>query len=88
MKTETATFELRDNEMRELTLAETDEVAGGTGVALIEAVSLSGSGSSQTLGIDATLSTTNTSALAIVTANISATGANNAASLAALAQVF
>ena len=46
MRYETGTFELRDNDMmmRELSSAETSEVAGGLGVALLTEVAVSGTG--------------------------------------------
>jgi hypothetical protein len=90
MRIETGTFDLRDNDMmmRELTSAETNEVAGGVGTAEVVAVAQSGAGSTLTTtnGVFA-LATTNTSAVAVIQANFAATGANNTVALATLAQV-
>jgi len=97
MRTETATFELHDNyglrdnymTMRELTLAETNEVAGGTGLALVTAFGASGTGSSLSASGSFLVASNNTSALAAITAdNIVATGPNNTLALAAFATVF
>ena len=80
MRIETGTFELRDNDMmmRELTSTEMNEVAGGVGTASVVGIAQSGAGSTLTTSNGAfTLATTNTSALAAVSANFAATGANN-----------
>ncbi len=83
------TFELRDNDMvmRELSSSETNEVTGGIGVALVQASSASGAGSSQTVNISALLQTTNTSATAEIVAGITSSG-SNIVGLAAVAEVF
>jgi hypothetical protein len=90
MRIETGTFELRDDMMiRELTYAETNEVAGGTGFASVSAIVQSGAGS--TLVSSNTffsLATSNTSASAFIAANFAASGANNRVSLSAHAEVF
>ena len=91
MRTETGTFELRDDDMmiRELTYAETNEVAGGTGSAFVFAQQTSGAASSSLLAGNFTVSTTNTTALAFISANnINEVGANNTLTLQAFAQVF
>jgi len=91
MTTETGTFELRDNDMmmRELTYAETNEVAGGTGFASVSAFQQSGSASSSFLSGNFSVSTTNTSASAFISANnIAEAGANNQLALSAFASVF
>jgi hypothetical protein len=91
MRTETGTFELRGDDMmmRELTYAETNEVAGGTGSAFVFASQTSGAASSSLLSGNFTVSTTNTTALAFISANnIVEAGANNALNLQAFAQVF
>ena len=88
MRIETGTFELRDNDMmmRELTSAETNEVAGGVGTAQVVGIAQSGAGSTLTTSNGAfTLATTNTSAVAAISANFAATGANNTLVLAAAA---
>jgi hypothetical protein len=90
MPTETGTFELRDDDMmmRELTYAETSEVAGGVGTATVFAATQSGAGSSLTSSNGAFfLATTNTSAVAVVSSNFAATGANNLIVMQAVAQV-
>jgi hypothetical protein len=90
MRYETGTFELRDNDMmmRELSSAETDEVVGGLGTAEVVALTQSGAGSTLTSSNGAfTLATTNTSALAAISGNFAATGANNTIALAAIAIV-
>jgi hypothetical protein len=80
MRIETGTFELRDQDMmmRELTFAETNEVAGGVGQASVVAQATSGAGSTLTTsgGVFA-LTTTNTTAAAAIATNFAATGANN-----------
>jgi len=86
----TGTFELRDNDMmmRELSSAETDEVAGGVGTAAVAATASSGAGSSLTSsGGSFTLATTNTSALAAISGNFAATGPLNTITMAAAAVV-
>jgi hypothetical protein len=92
MKYETGTFELRDNDMmmRELTSAETNEVAGGTGFASVSGQLVSGAGSSAftTSGTGFSLSTTPTFAFGSITMNISASGPNVSASVASLTEVF
>jgi hypothetical protein len=91
MRTKTGTFELCDNDMmiRELTCAETNEVAGGTGFATVSASQQSGAGSTSFLGGGFSVSTTNTTASASIFANnIVETGANNFLSLSAFAAVF
>jgi len=90
MRTETGTFELRDNDMvmRELTYAETSEVVGGVGTAEVLAATQSGAGSSLTSRNGAfTLATTNTSAVAVISASFAATGANNTVVMEAIAIV-
>jgi hypothetical protein len=90
MRHETGTFELRDNDMmiRELSSAETDEVVGGVGTAEVVAITQSGAGSTLTSSNGAfTLATTNTSALAAISANFAATGANNVIAMEAVAIV-
>ena len=89
MRYETGTFELRDNDMmmRELSSAETDEVAGGVGIASVSSTVASGAGSTLTANGSFTVATTNSSALAVITESIAATGPNNAAALSAFAQV-
>jgi hypothetical protein len=79
MRYETGTFELRDNDMMmpELSSAETNEVAGGLGVAVVLEISASGTGSSQTVSGSNNLATTNTSASASLKEMISATGTQN-----------
>jgi hypothetical protein len=101
MRTETGTFELRDNDMmmRELTYAETSEVVGGEGVASVALPqcflgSILGSPGLLTVlgspGLLIVLATTGTSAFA----SISASGASLAAiaaaggTVSASAQVF
>jgi hypothetical protein len=100
MRTETGTFELRDNNMmmRELTYAETSEVVGGEGVASVALPqcflgSILGSPRLTVLGSPGlliVLATTGTSAFA----SISASGASLAAiaaaggTVSASAQVF
>ena len=81
------TFELRDNEMRQLSAAETNEVTGGTGTATVFASGRSGVNSAQLVFIGATLATSNTSAFAQIDANISAAGPNNFLELTATASV-
>jgi hypothetical protein len=91
MRSETGTFELRDNDMmmRELSSAETDEVVGGVGIAQVFAFTQSGAGSTLTSSNGAfTLDTTNTSAVAVISGNFAATGADNLISMAAVAFVF
>ena len=90
MRYETGTFELRDNDMmmRELSSAETNEVAGGVGIAAISAQAQSGAGSTLTTSNGTfALATTNTSASAALATNVAATGLNNTLTLAALAIV-
>jgi hypothetical protein len=89
MRYETYTLELHDNDMimRELSSAEMDEVVGGVGTAIVQAASQSGAGSTLSVTINAALATSNTSAVAAIAAGISATGANNLVTLAAVAQV-
>jgi hypothetical protein len=81
------TFELRDNDMRELSFAETNEVTGGTGAAAVSASSASGANSAMVVGISALLQTTNTFASAAIAAGISAVGPNNLVVLTAAAAV-
>jgi hypothetical protein len=91
MRTQTGTFELRDNDimMRELTYAETSEVVGGAGFAEVAAFAQSGAGSSlSTSNGFFFLATTNTSAVASISASFHATGANNSVGTSALAEVF
>jgi hypothetical protein len=86
MRIETETFELRDNDMRELTYAETNEVAGGVGTGLVQAVFSSGAGSSQNVAIAAAISVTNTTASAAITSQSTGiVGANNSGALVAIA---
>ena len=90
MRYETGTFELRDNDMimRELSSAETNEVAGGVGAAQFTAIAQSGAGSTLTTSNGGfALATTNLSALAAVATNVAATGPNNTLVLAATAAV-
>jgi len=89
MRTLTETFELHGNDMfvRELTDAETNEVAGGTGTAQIVVAGQSGAGSTLGLTVSAALTTTNTLADATMGVSLAATGANNVAVLAAAATV-
>jgi len=79
MKFETGTFELRGNDMmmRELSSAETSEVAGGVGVALLTEIAVSGTGSSLTVSGPVNLTTSDTSAFASLSQTISATGTQN-----------
>lgn len=91
MRTETGTFELRDNDMmmRELTYAETSEVVGGVGSAFVFASQTSGAASSSSLSGNFTVATTATTAFAFISANnIAEAGANNTLNLEAFAQVF
>jgi hypothetical protein len=90
MRYEAGTFELRDNDMmmRELSSAETDEVVGGVGTALVSAVAQSGAGSSLTSqGGAFALATSNTTATAAIASNFAVTGANNAIAMTAIAVV-
>jgi hypothetical protein len=90
MRYETGTFELRDNDMmmRELSSAETDEVVGGLGTAQVVALTQSGAGSTLTSSNGAFLvATTNTSAVAAISGNFAATGANNTIAMSAIAIV-
>jgi len=79
MKFETGTFELHDNDMmmRELSSAETSEVAGGLGLAVVLQIAASGTGSSLTLSGSNNVTTTDTSAFASLNQMISATGTQN-----------
>jgi len=79
------TFELRDNEMRQLSAAETNEVTGGAGTATVFASGSSGVHSAQLVFVGATLATSNTSAFAEIRAGISAAGPNNFVELIATA---
>jgi hypothetical protein len=79
MRIETGTFELRDNDtmMRELTSAETDEVAGGA-TAFVSAQTSSGANSSiATSGGVFSLATTTTTASAALSATFTGTGSTN-----------
>jgi hypothetical protein len=90
MRTETGTFELRDDDMmmRELTYAETSEVVGGVGTAQVAALTQSGAGSSVTSSGGAfTLATSNTTAVAAIASNFAVTGANNLIAMSAVAVV-
>jgi hypothetical protein len=89
MRTETGTFELRDNDMmmRELTYAETNEVAGGVGTAEVLSAAQSGAGSTLSVSGSFALATSNTTAAAAITETVSATGANNTLAIAAVAFV-
>jgi hypothetical protein len=90
MRTETGTFELRDNDvmMRELTSAETSEVAGGVGTAEVIAVTQSGAGSSVTSSGGAfRLATTATTASATISANFAVTGPTNTIAMESIAIV-
>jgi len=89
MRSETYTFELRDNDtvIRELSASETNEVTGGIGNAAVAATAHSGAGSAAVVGISAALVTSNTTAAAAIVANISAVGLNNTFGLAAAASV-
>ena len=97
MKYETGTFELRDNGMmmRELTSAETNEVAGGTGFAFVSAALQAGPNSGGGTGSSAftfgstgfSLSANNTSASANIFMQVSAVGAVQL-STDSFAQVF
>ena len=89
MRTLTETFDLHGNDMyvRELTSDETNEVAGGLGTAAVQLTGQTGAASTLTINGTATLATTNTTALAILTANVAATGANNTVSLVSVATV-
>jgi len=80
MRTETGTFELRDNDMmmRELTYAETSEVAGGVGVAQVIAATSSGAGSTISTNNGAfTLATSNVAGSANIAATFAVTGPTN-----------
>ena len=79
MKFETGTFELHDNDMmmRELSSAETSEVAGGLGLAVVLQIAASGTGSSLTLSGSNNVTTTDTSASVSLNQAISATGTQN-----------
>jgi len=86
MRIETETFELRGNEMRELTYAETNEVAGGVGTGLVLAQFSSGAGSAQNVSIAAAINVTNTTAAAaIVATSTGIVGANNSGLVEAIA---
>jgi hypothetical protein len=78
MRYKTDTFELRDNGtiMRELSSAETNEVAGGTGLASVSAfLEAIGTGSSaHTTSSGFSLSATNTSAAGNIFQTVSAVG--------------
>jgi hypothetical protein len=90
MRTETGTFELRDNDMmmRELTYAETNEVAGGVGTAQVVGTAQSGAGSSITTNSGTfTLATSNTTATAAIAGNFHVTGPNNFLALQAVGVV-
>ena len=90
MKYETGTFELRDNEMmmRELSSAETNEVAGGTGtVALTAATQSTGAGSAISINADYAFATSSNTAVAALSASVAATGPNNTFLLALSSQV-
>jgi hypothetical protein len=89
MKFETGTFELRDNDMmmRELSSAETNEVAGGLGLAVLTEALASGTGSSLSVSGSFALSTSNTSASAALLQNISAIGTQNALAILVSASV-
>jgi len=90
MRIETGTFELRDNDMmmRELTYAETNEVAGGLGVAFVEAQVSSGANSSIMTSNGAfALATTNTTAAAAIVATFTGTGVNNRVFIESFASV-
>jgi hypothetical protein len=85
MRIETETFELRDNEMRELTYAETNEVAGGA-VGAVSAQFASGAGSAQNVAIAAQINVTAIAASAAITSTSTGiVGANNSGALAAVA---
>ena len=79
MRYETGTFELRDNDMmmRELSSAETDEVVGGAGTATVAVETASGAGSTLTATGLISLSTSDTSASAMINALLAATGPTN-----------
>jgi len=89
MRTLTETFELHGNDMfvRELTDAETNEVAGGTGTGQILAAAVSGAGSTLSLSVTGSAATTNTTAAAAITATAVPTGPANQATLQAIAFV-
>ena len=89
MRTETGTFELRDNDMmmRELTYAETNEVVGGVGTAEVLSAAQSGAGSTLRVSGSFALATSNTTAAAAITESVSATGANNMLAVEAIAIV-
>ena len=83
MRIETETFELRDNEMRELTYAETNEVAGGA-IGAVAATFASGAGSAQNVSLAATINVTATAAFAQITSTSTGiVGANNSGAVAA-----
>ena len=83
MRIETEIFELRDNEMRELTCAETNEVAGGAAGAVAATFS-SGAGSAQNVAIAAAINVTATTASASITSlSTGIVGANNFGAVAA-----
>ena len=87
MRIETGTFELRDNDMmmRELTFAETNEVAGGVSQATVVAQATSVAGTLTTSGGAFALTTTALTASAAIATNFAATGAGNVLALQATA---
>lgn len=88
MRTETGASSDKDM-VRELTLAETNEVVGGVGLAEVVGLSESGTGSTLSASGSFSLSTSNTFALAVIALNnITTTGANNTVQLEAIAAVF
>jgi hypothetical protein len=75
-------------EMFELTPDEMNEVVGGLGLAFVTAQSTSGAGSSLDVDIFADLTTSNTTALADISADVvSIVGVNNTLALNAFALV-
>ena len=91
MYSEIGTFELRDNDimMRELSSAETNEVAGGqTGTAIVSAFTQSAAGSSIVATGSFTTATSGSTALASVSlTSISPSGTGNILGVSALALV-
>jgi hypothetical protein len=88
MRIETGSFELHDDMMvRELTLAETNEVAGGVGTAEVVSAAQSGAGSTLSVSGSFALATSNTTASAAIAETVRATGANNLLAVQAIAIV-
>jgi hypothetical protein len=89
MRCETGTFELRDNDMmmRELTSAETNEVAGGTGTASVAASSSSGPGGLLIISGSLSLVTADFFASGAESLSIAAFGVNNTVTMSSTATV-